>query len=159
MVGKMAWTVLALAGIVTACTALDAIGPEDATGEKSSHLDPSGIVVTLTVSPERVTPPATVVAALRYENTSADTVTVTSGMGCLSFAAVYSGTTQIEFESTAYACTAVGMAHPVAPGEAIGMEWPLPIGGNGVSLPRGTYQFVAYLNTHQFELERQFEVR
>jgi hypothetical protein len=157
--GKVVCTGLALAGMVTACAALDTMGPEDVSGEPSSHRDPSGIVVTLTVSPQRATPPATVVAVLRYANTSADTVKVTSGMGCLSFAAVYSGTTHIPFESTAYACTAAGMVHPVAPGEAIGMEWPLPIGGNDVSLARGTYRFVASLNTHRFELERRFEVR
>jgi hypothetical protein len=159
MNGTRAWTLLALAGMLTACTTPAGIEPKDASAKRSSHVDPSGIVVTLTVSPERVTPPATVVAVLRYENTSADTVNVSSGAGCLSFAAVFSGTTHIPFESTDYACTAAGMAHPVAPGESIGMEWPLPIGGTGVALPRGTYRFVASLNTHQFRLERLFDVR
>jgi hypothetical protein len=159
MNGTRAWTLLALAGMLTACTTPAGIEPKDASAKRSSHVDPSGIVVTLTVSPERVTPPATVVAVLRYENTSADTVNVSSGAGCLSFAAVFFGTTHIPFESTDYACTAAGMAHPMAPGESMGMEWTLPIGGTGVALPRGTYRFVASLNTHQFKLERLFDVR
>jgi hypothetical protein len=158
MNGTRAWTLLALAGILTACTMPAGVEPKDASAKRSSHVDPSGIMVTLTVSPERVTPPATIVAVLRYENTSADTVNVSSGAGCLSFAAVFSGTTHIPFESTDYACTAAGMAHPVAPGESIGMEWPLPIGETGVALPRGTYRFVASLNTHRFRLERVFGV-
>jgi hypothetical protein len=124
-----------------------------------SELVVDGVRVTLTVSPAAVTPPATVLARLTYENTTSSTVQVVSRAGCLSFAGVYRGNTRIPFPATDYACTAAITSRDLAPGATIGMEWPLQIGGEGVALALGEYRFVAELNTHDRDLERTFVVR
>jgi hypothetical protein len=111
------------------------------------------------VSLAEVAPPGTVLARLRYENTTSSTRTVTSGYGCLSFASVYRGNTRIPFPATDYACITVVTNRELPPGGAIGMEWPLHIGGDGVPLAPGEYRFVAELNTHDRTLERTFVVR
>jgi hypothetical protein len=124
-----------------------------------SELVSGGVRVTLTVSPADVTPPATVLARLTYENGTSSTVQVVSSAGCLSFAGVYHGNTRIPFPATDYACTAAITSRDLAPGATIGMEWPLHIGGDGVALAPGEYRFVAALNTHDRDLERTFVVR
>jgi hypothetical protein len=140
------------------CDALDIMVP-GAPLDGRSELVSGGVRVTLTVNPAAVTPPATVLARLTYENGSSSTVQVVSGYGCLSFAGVYRGDTRIPFPATDYACTAAATSRDLAPGATIGMEWPLHIGGDGVALAPGEYRFVAALNTHDRDLERTFVVR
>jgi hypothetical protein len=140
------------------CDVLDIMVP-GAPLDGRSELVSGGVRVTLTVSPADVTPPATVLARLTYENGSSSTVQVVSSYGCLSFAGVYRGNTRIPFPATDYACTAAVTSRDLAPGATIGMEWPLHIGGDGVALAPGEYRFVAALNTHDRDLERTFVVR
>jgi hypothetical protein len=147
-----------MALLLAGCDGLDLMVPGAPLGG-DAELVSDGVRVTLTVSPAAVTPTGTVLARLRYENTTSSTRNVTSGYGCLSFASVYRGNTRIPFPATDYACITVVTNRELPPGGAIGMEWPLHIGSDGVALAPGEYRFVAELNTHDRNLERTFVVR
>jgi hypothetical protein len=150
--------VAAVALAAAGCEVIQVLGPADTVGGVREAIV-GGVRVTLTLTPDEVTRPGTVMAVLRYENRTAGPVTVTSAYGCLSFAGVYSGSKRIPFPSTEYLCTTALTSHEIAPGSAVGMDWPLEIGGAGVALEPGVYRFVAYLNTHDFNLESTFRVR
>jgi hypothetical protein len=152
------WPIVVLV-LAAGCAELSLVAPGDREALEAELVD-GPVRVTLTMTHGVVDPPAAVLAILRYENRGQTRVTVTSGMGCLSFAGVYRGEERIEFPSTSYACTAAARSWELGPGEAIGMEWPLHIGGHdGVPLAPGTYRFVADLNTHATPLVRTFQVR
>jgi hypothetical protein len=160
MRGKGGLAVMALALAVGGCTEFQLVAPGErgADGAVSEFLA-DGVRVTLTVTPSGVAPPGAVLAVLRYENVGSSAVVITSSAGCLSFAGVYRGDQRIPFPATDYVCTGAITDRELAPGQRIGMDWPLHIGEYGVPLTPGEYRFVAHLNTHRRDLSRTFVVR
>ncbi len=146
-----------LVAILTGCGLADALAP----GQSSrSEIAGRGLRVTLTVSPGTLDPPGTVVATLTYQNLTADTVTFSSGVGCLSFASVYREGTRISFPSTDYYCTSAVTYRQLEPHGSLTATWPLTFErADSVSTPSGRYRFVAQLNTHAEDLEQHFTVR
>jgi hypothetical protein len=147
-----------MAIVLGSCAALEVLGPRD---ERSDTEIVQGQVrVTLTVTPETIHPPGTVVATLTYENLGRRAVVLGSSWGCLSFAHVFLGDERIPFPATDYACTAAASSRNLEPGTPLTVHWALVIGGEGgMHLREGTYRFVAALNTHDGSLERTFVVR
>lgn len=144
-----------LAGLA-ACSGSGPLGPEPT----ESSLVHGQIVVTLDVMPEALPSPGTLVATLTYENRGQDTVTLTSGYGCLSFASVFLDDERIPFPATQYACTAAVSYHALAPGDPLVVRWELTVGGeDGYPAAPGTYRFVAHLNTHGNDLEHPVVIR
>jgi hypothetical protein len=150
-----------IALVLSACAALDPFGPNLVIDEQNDNEIVQGQVrVTLTVIPEVIDPPGTVVATLTYENLGRETVVLTSGYGCPSFAHVYLGNERIPFPATQYGCTAAASHRDLEPGTPLTVQWPLVIGGEGgMHVRAGAYRFVAELNTHGENLERTFVVR
>lgn len=153
--------VAVIAVVLSACAALDPLGPNPAIDEQNDNEIVQGQVrVTLTVTPEVIDPSGTVVATLTYENLGRENVVLSSVYGCLSFAHVYLGETRIPFPATQYGCTAAVSYRNLEPGTPLTVQWPLVIGGeDGMHVPPGTYRFVAQLNTHTENLERTFVIR
>ncbi len=149
--------VLALVLGLAGCESFQLMAPGD---RQSSDVLVSGQVrVMLKLDRTELTPPGVILAMLRYENLGASSVEITSGYGCLSFAGVYRGEERIPFPSTDYYCTTAVTKRELAPGQQIGMDWPLHIGEHGVDLGPGQYRFVAQLNTHAEDLDVKFVVR
>lgn len=153
-VARAAGTVAAVLAVgVGGCAAGDIFGPE----LKDSLLVEDGVRVTLEVMPDRLQRPGEVVSVLTYENLGAETVVLTSSAGCLSFATVYRGEERVPFPATQYACTAVLKDWDLEPGEPLTMRWALAVGGeDGFHAPKGSYRFVADLNTHPYDLASTF---
>lgn len=146
----------AMLAALAACAGSDLLGPE----RTESRIVHGHIVVTLDVTPEALRSPGTFVATLTYENRGQETVTLTSGYGCLSFASVFLGEEQIPFPATQYACTTAVSYHDLLPGDPIIVRWELTVGGeDGYPATPGTYRFVAHLNTHGTDLEHPFVIQ
>lgn len=144
-----------LAG-AAACSGSDLLGPEPT----ESQLVHGQTVVTLDVEPQSLRSPGTLLATLTYENRGQDTVVLSSGYGCLSFASVFLGEERIPFPATQYACTTAVSYHDLAPGHPLVVRWELDVGGaDGYPAAPGTYRFVAHLNTHGRDLEHGFVIR
>lgn len=151
--------VAAAAVVATACAGIEVIGP-DPVPLGSERLVEGQVRVSLTVTPDAVNSPGTVIAKLTYENLGNEVAVLGSSYGCLSFGSVYLGEDRIPFPATQYGCTAAASYRDLAPGASLTVQWPMVIGGeNGMSVPAGTYRFVAELNTHSVSLERTFVVR
>lgn len=94
---------LLLSGVVLlAAGCADNLGPDTS----AAGFTEDGVRVALTLEPEVVHQPGTLVARLSYTNLRDDSVTVSSAMGCDAFVGVNSGSTRISFPATDYACTA-----------------------------------------------------
>lgn len=148
--------------LVLVCAGCDfkVLVPDETSHPEGARLVDGPIRVTLTVTPEVLVPPGTVLAKLTYENLGSETVVLTSSFGCLSFASVYRDGERIPFPSTQYGCTTVVTHRELEPGAPLTAQWPLVVGGeDGLDVPAGTYRFVARLNTNAEDLERTFVIR
>ncbi len=145
---------LLAAAALGACTGTDGFGPA------ATVLSDGGLRVTLTIEPKAIAAPGKAVATLTYENTGTELVVLSSGAGCLSFAAVYRGGKRIPFPATEYGCTGVVTYRELRPGARLTQEWPLVVGGeHGARVPAGTYRFIAMTNTGHGNLQATFVVR
>lgn len=152
-----AMTMVAAMVFPGACALVDSVGPNQSTHHEIVQ---GQLRVTLTVSPQVLDPPGTVVAMLTYENLRSETVVLSSAYGCLSFASVYLGEERISFPSTQYACTAAVSYRDLEPDVPLTVQWPLVVRGEGgIDVPAGTYRFVAELNTHAENLEQTFVIQ
>jgi hypothetical protein len=111
-----------MAVILSSCAALDVFGPVDEWSD--TEIVRGQIRVTLTVTPEIIDAPGTVVATLIYENWSRKSVVLGSSWGCLSFAHVILGDERIPFPATEYACTAASSYRDLEPGKPLTVHWP-----------------------------------
>lgn len=155
MISLYRTTAVAMAFLLTACMGTDPVGP----GEM--HLMEGQLRVSLTITPEVLERPGTVIATLVYENLDSRAVVLTSSKRCMVDVGVYRGKSLIRFPSTSYACLGFPVnSWTLEPGTILTKEWPLEFGGErGLPLPAGKYRFEASLNTHGERLERSFRVR
>jgi hypothetical protein len=135
-----------LPSLILAACSLEIATPGPTTGGL-----PEGLEAKLVVEPAEVAQHAPFTVRITVTNTSADTIRIVTGHGCLALPNLTQRGSRIPFKGTDLGCTAAITTHSFAPGEVVTLNWAMRAelyaehhgDRDDAPAPRGAYIVVA----------------